>query len=69
VASIGPTVYVSNFSSCNKTYGSLAGVVILLIWLCLSALTVLLGAVINTLSERRTRKDSTTRTTAANVPP
>jgi membrane protein len=59
VASVGFTVYVANFNSYDKTYGSLGGVVILLTWLYLSALTVLLGAVINAQSEKQTRKDST----------
>ncbi|HUB50417.1 MAG TPA: YihY/virulence factor BrkB family protein [Acetobacteraceae bacterium] len=59
VSSIAFTVYVANFNSYDKTYGSLGGVVILLTWLYLSALMVLLGAVINAQSERQTRKDST----------
>jgi membrane protein len=59
VASIGFTVYVVNFNSYDKTYGSLGGVVILLTWLYLSAFMVLLGAVINSQSERQTSKDST----------
>jgi membrane protein len=59
VASVAFTVYVANFNSYDKTYGSLGGVVILLTWLYLSALMVLLGAVINAQAERQTRKDST----------
>jgi membrane protein len=59
VSSIGFTVYVANFNSYDKTYGSLGGVVILLTWLYLSALMVLLGAAVNAQSERQTRKDST----------
>lgn len=44
VASIGFAVYVANFASYNKVYGSLAGVVVFLIWLWLSNLAVLFGA-------------------------
>jgi membrane protein len=58
-ASIGFTLYVANFSSYNKTYGSLGGVIILLTWLYISSLVVLLGAVINAQSEKQTRRDST----------
>ena len=57
IASIGFTLYVANFNSYDKTYGSLGGVIVLLTWLYLSALMVLLGAVINAQSEKQTRKD------------
>ena len=57
--SVGFTVYVANFNSYDKTYGSLGGVVILLTWLYLSSLTVLLGAAINAQAEKQTRKDTT----------
>ena len=40
-------VYVANFSSYDKTYGSMAGVVIFLVWLWLSNIAILLGAEIN----------------------
>jgi membrane protein len=59
IASVGFTIYVANFNSYDKTYGSLGGVVILLTWLYLSALMVLFGAAINAQSEKQTRKDST----------
>ncbi|MBV9248992.1 MAG: YihY/virulence factor BrkB family protein [Acetobacteraceae bacterium] len=59
IGSLAFTVYVSNFASYNKTYGSLGGVVVMLTWLYLSAFVVLFGAVINAQAERQTRRDST----------
>jgi membrane protein len=40
-------LYVTDFSSYDRTYGSLAGIVVFLIWLWLSNLALLLGAEIN----------------------
>jgi membrane protein len=59
IGSIAFTVYVANYNSYDKTYGSLGGVVILLTWLYLSAFVELLGAAINAQSEKQTRRDST----------
>jgi membrane protein len=58
-ASIGFQFYSSNFGSYNETYGSLAAVVLLLLWLFLSAFAVLLGAQINSEIEHQTAVDST----------
>jgi membrane protein len=44
VASALFAVYVANFGSYNKTYGSLAAVIIFLVWMWISNLAILLGA-------------------------
>ncbi len=44
--------YVANFSHYNKTYGSIAGVIIMLIWLWISNLAILFGAEFNAELER-----------------
>ncbi|WP_122927891.1 YihY/virulence factor BrkB family protein [Sphingobium sp. LF-16] len=54
VATLGVSFYVSTFGDYNKTYGSLAAVVILQLWLFVSAFIVLLGAQINAEAERQT---------------
>src|SRR5205823_2943599 len=48
-------LYVANFSSYNKTYGALAGIVIFLVWLWISNIAVLLGAEWNAELERGRR--------------
>jgi len=47
LGSVGFTVYVSNFGHYNQTYGSLAAVIVLLLWLYLSSFAILLGAVVD----------------------
>lgn len=53
VASWGFSKYVSNFGSYDKTYGSLGGVIVLLLWMWLSSLVLLVGAETNALIEHR----------------
>ena len=60
IASIGFSIYVDNFSSYGETYGALAGVVVLLLWLWITNFIVLLGAEINAETEQQTVKDTTT---------
>ncbi|MFJ9038782.1 YihY/virulence factor BrkB family protein [Streptomyces sp. NPDC102406] len=43
IASAGFAFYVANFASYNKTYGTMAGVIVFLVWLWVSNLAVLLG--------------------------
>jgi membrane protein len=52
VASAAFAFYVATFSSYNKTYGALAGVVVFLIWLWITNIAILLGAEINAETER-----------------
>jgi membrane protein len=59
IASVGFSLYVNNFSSYGKTYGSLAGVVVLLMWLWITNYLVLLGAEMNAEAEQQTARDST----------
>ena len=48
------SLYVNNFGSYNETYGALAGVAVLMLWLYLTAYIVLLGAEINAEAEHQT---------------
>lgn len=51
-ASVGFGFYVANFSSYDRTYGSLAGVVVFLLWLWLTNLALLFGAELDAELER-----------------
>ena len=52
LASVAFGFYVSHFSSYNKTYGSLAGIVVFLLWLWITNLALLFGAEIDAELER-----------------
>lgn len=52
LASVGFGFYVANFSSYNKTYGSLAGVIVFLLWLWITNLALLFGAELDAELER-----------------
>ena len=60
LGSVGFSWYVDNFGKYNQTYGALASVIILLLWLFLSSFAVLLGAELDAETERQTAKDTTT---------
>ena len=52
IASAGFALYVSQFGSYDKTYGTLAGVVVFLVWLWISNVALLLGMELNAERER-----------------
>lgn len=56
LASAGLGWYVTNFGSYDETYGSLAAVVVLMLWIWLSTVMVLVGAEINAELDRRTAR-------------
>lgn len=58
--SAGFAFYVSNFGSYNESFGTVAGVVVLLMWFWISAFIILLGAELNAEIEAQTRRDPTT---------
>lgn len=77
LASWGFSRYVSSFGSYDKTYGPLAGVIVLLLWMWISSLVLLVGAEANALIEHRSaegkrqgakRKSDTGTTPAATLP-
>ncbi|MBO1750781.1 YihY/virulence factor BrkB family protein [Actinotalea sp. BY-33] len=58
-ASAGFSLYITYLGSYAETYGALAGVVVILLWMWLSAMAVLFGAEVNAEAEHQTDVDST----------
>jgi membrane protein len=58
VASVVFALYVANFGSYDKTYGTLGGVVVFLLWLWITNMAILLGAEFNAETERARQLES-----------
>ena len=77
VASIGFSIYVENFGNYGATYGSLGGMIVLLLYFFVSAAVLLLGAEVNAVihpaygprSENVTPGQEEGDTAAASLPP
>ncbi len=58
--SIAFSLYTANFGNYNETYGSLGAIVVVMLWLYITAYVVILGAELNCELERQTVADTTT---------
>jgi membrane protein len=56
LVSLGFSYYINNFSSYDKTYGTLGAVIVLLLWLYISGFIILCGAVINAVIEHSSQE-------------
>jgi membrane protein len=59
IASALFSLYTANFGQYNETYGALAAVVVVMLWLYISAYVVIAGAEVNAELERQTVRDTT----------
>jgi membrane protein len=59
IASIGFSIYTANFGDYNETYGALGAIVVVMLWLFITAYVVIAGAELNAELERQTAVDST----------
>ncbi len=59
IGSAAFALYVNKFSHYDKTYGAISAVVVMLLWLYLTAYIILFGAEINAEMEHQTARDTT----------
>lgn len=57
--SVAFSVYVQQFDTYNKTYGTLGAIVVLLMWFYLTTYSIVLGAAVNAELEHQTTRDTT----------
>ncbi|MEH7501964.1 YihY/virulence factor BrkB family protein [Neobacillus drentensis] len=57
ISSIGLTFYVGNISNYSLTYGSIGAIIVLMVWLYISAFIIILGGEINAFYSEKNRKN------------
>lgn len=60
--SLAFSFYVSNFGNYSATYGSLGGIIILMLWFFLTGMILMIGAELNVIYHRRNGKSSSAST-------
>lgn len=67
IISFGFSIYVSNFGNYSNMYGSLGGVIILMIWFFLTGMILLIGGIINVMYHQKKTAEDPTYSHAANI--
>lgn len=68
VATLAFGLYVSNFGSYNATYGTLGGVVVLMLWLYMTSYIMLAGAEVNAVLQSRVAPETMEGSTLPGAP-
>jgi membrane protein len=55
ILSLGFRLYLEFFDSYSKTYGSVGAIIVLLLWLYLTALVILIGGIVNSVFEKNAK--------------
>lgn len=59
IASLLFSFYTANFASLGETYGSLGSIIVVMLWLMISATVIIIGAEVNAEAEHQTEHDTT----------
>ncbi|MED3625228.1 YihY/virulence factor BrkB family protein [Neobacillus thermocopriae] len=57
ISSLGLSYYVGNFSNYSVTYGSIGAIIVLMLWLYISAFVIILGGEINAFYSEKNREN------------
>lgn len=53
IVSLGFSFYISNFANYSSTYGSIGGIIVLMLWLYISGIILLVGGQVNAVMQER----------------
>ncbi|MGJ9460342.1 YihY/virulence factor BrkB family protein [Oceanobacillus sp. CF4.6] len=67
VISFGFSIYISNFGNYSATYGSLGGIIVLMIWFFLTGIILMIGAIVNVMYHKKEIGQDTELHKAANI--